>query len=144
MSGIARLGTLVVLGLLSVGTGAWADVKVSGAWARATMPGQEVAAVYMQLRSDVRARLVGIKTSAAKTAELHEMSNEGGVMRMRQVASLDLPAGKQSGLREAQRILRGVEGIRMITFTERDVVRHPLVQQIIGAYERDTASRNGQ
>jgi phosphate starvation-inducible PhoH-like protein len=60
------------------------------------------------------------------------------------VTQVDLPAGKQSGLREAQRILRDVEGIRIIAFTERDVVRHPLVQQIIGAYERHTASRNGQ
>jgi phosphate starvation-inducible PhoH-like protein len=57
------------------------------------------------------------------------------------VTQVDLPSGKQSGLREAHRILRDTEGIRMITFTERDVVRHPLVQQIIGAYERDSATR---
>jgi len=57
------------------------------------------------------------------------------------VTQVDLPAGKQSGLREAQRILRGVDGIGMITFGERDVVRHPLVQRIIGAYEREAAAR---
>jgi phosphate starvation-inducible PhoH-like protein len=56
------------------------------------------------------------------------------------VTQTDLPAGKQSGLREAQRILTGVDGIRIIEFSERDVVRHPLVQKIIGAYERDTPS----
>jgi len=52
------------------------------------------------------------------------------------VTQVDLPAGKASGLREAQAILRGIEGIRIVTFTERDVVRHPLVQEIISAYER--------
>jgi phosphate starvation-inducible PhoH-like protein len=52
------------------------------------------------------------------------------------VTQVDLPAGKASGLKEAQNILRGIDGIRFVTFTERDVVRHPLVQEIIGAYER--------
>ncbi|MFQ5904218.1 MAG: PhoH family protein [Candidatus Binatia bacterium] len=53
------------------------------------------------------------------------------------VTQIDLPAGKASGLKEAWRILKGVEGIRFITFTERDVARHRLVQNIIAAYERD-------
>jgi phosphate starvation-inducible PhoH-like protein len=52
------------------------------------------------------------------------------------VTQVDLPAGKVSGLREAQHVLRAISGIRFITFTERDVVRHPLVQEIIAAYER--------
>jgi len=52
------------------------------------------------------------------------------------VTQVDLPAGKVSGLREAQHVLRGIDGIRFIAFTERDVVRHPLVQEIITAYER--------
>lgn len=61
------------------------------------------------------------------------------------VTQIDLPAGKPSGLKEAWRILKGVEGIRFITFTERDVARHRLVQDIITAYERDenqTAENN--
>ncbi|MCZ6622618.1 MAG: PhoH family protein [Deltaproteobacteria bacterium] len=53
------------------------------------------------------------------------------------VTQIDLPAGKPSGLKEAWRILKEVEGIRFITFTERDVARHRLVQDIIGAYERN-------
>ena len=52
------------------------------------------------------------------------------------VTQIDLPAGKASGLKEAAAILRGIPGIRFITFTERDVVRHPLVQEIITAYDR--------
>jgi len=52
------------------------------------------------------------------------------------VTQIDLPAGKPSGLKEAWRILEGVEEIKFIMFTERDVARHHLVQDIITAYER--------
>jgi phosphate starvation-inducible PhoH-like protein len=48
---------------------------------------------------------------------------------------IDLPPHKHSGLLEAHRILKHVEGIAVIEFGKRDVVRHPLVQRIIGAYE---------
>ena len=51
------------------------------------------------------------------------------------VTQTDLPAGRTSGLIEAQRVLAGVPGIRFIYFTEKDVVRHPLVQEIVKAYE---------
>jgi phosphate starvation-inducible PhoH-like protein len=55
------------------------------------------------------------------------------------VTQVDLPPGRPSGLKEAQTILKGITGIRFITFTERDVVRHPLVQEIIAAYDRGDA-----
>lgn len=48
----------------------------------------------------------------------------------------DLPSGKESGLSQVQRILKSIKGIRFINFTGEDVVRHPLVQEIIRAYER--------
>ena len=51
------------------------------------------------------------------------------------VTQVDLPQGKTSGLREAQQLLARIEGIRFVIFDERDVVRHPLVQSIITAYE---------
>jgi phosphate starvation-inducible PhoH-like protein len=57
---------------------------------------------------------------------------------------IDLPAGKPSGLKEASRILRGVHGIRFVTFTEKDVARHHLVQEIITAYERDENQSNAK
>lgn len=47
----------------------------------------------------------------------------------------DLPGHKTSGLREAVRVLHGVDGIAIIEFSRRDIVRHPLVQRIIVAYE---------
>ena len=51
------------------------------------------------------------------------------------VTQVDLPTGKRSGLIEAERILSDLEGIEFIYFTEKDVVRHKLVQMIIKAYE---------
>ncbi|GGG10666.1 PhoH family protein [Paenibacillus abyssi] len=53
------------------------------------------------------------------------------------VTQIDLPRGKNSGLIEASRILQGIEAIGFITFSESDVVRHSLVQQIIMAYNQD-------
>ena len=52
------------------------------------------------------------------------------------VTQIDLPFGKASGLVEIIKILEGVEGITFVNFSERDVVRHKLVQAIIKAYER--------
>jgi phosphate starvation-inducible PhoH-like protein len=55
---------------------------------------------------------------------------------------IDLPGHKQSGLLEAHRALRGVEGIAIVEFSKRDVVRHPLVQRIIAAYEAVRGQRS--
>ena len=52
------------------------------------------------------------------------------------ITQIDLPDSKKSGLIEAQRVLREVEDIAIVTFTEKDVVRHKIVQDIIKAYER--------
>ncbi len=52
------------------------------------------------------------------------------------ITQVDLPSFTASGLREAQEVLRGVDGIRFVHFDKRDVVRHPIVQRIVAAYER--------
>ena len=54
------------------------------------------------------------------------------------VTQVDLPTGKRSGLIEAERILSKLEGIEFVYFTDKDVVRHKLVQLIIRAYEEQT------
>lgn len=78
---------------------AWAaNVSVSDAWARATMPGQKVSGAYMQLRSDADARLVGASSPGVPRVEVHEMSMDGDVMRMREVKAIDLPQGKTVSL----------------------------------------------
>jgi len=56
------------------------------------------------------------------------------------ITQVDLPPGRTSGLIEAQSVVADIEGIRFVYFDERDVVRHPLVQSIIKAYE---SYRNG-
>jgi phosphate starvation-inducible PhoH-like protein len=57
------------------------------------------------------------------------------------VTQIDLPSAATSGLVEAKELLRGVEGIAFIHFSDRDVVRHPLVQDIIRAYDSRRARR---
>ncbi|QPJ62766.1 MAG: PhoH family protein [Candidatus Nitronauta litoralis] len=61
------------------------------------------------------------------------------------ITQVDLPRGTLSGLIEAHEILKGIEGIKVIKFTERDVVRHELVKKIVRAYDRkDSGSNSGQ
>ncbi|MBQ9756890.1 MAG: PhoH family protein [Clostridia bacterium] len=57
------------------------------------------------------------------------------------VTQIDLPRDKKSGLRDAEMVLKGVEGIEFMYLSEMDVVRHPLVQKIVKAYERKTIER---
>ncbi len=56
------------------------------------------------------------------------------------ITQIDLPDRKKSGLIEAVELLQGIEGIAFIYFSKKDVVRHPIVQKIIEAYERKEAS----
>jgi phosphate starvation-inducible PhoH-like protein len=60
------------------------------------------------------------------------------------ITQIDLARGQKSGLIESSRILNGVRGIAFTRFTSADVVRHPLVQKIIDAYEREDESVNGR
>ena len=75
-----------------------ANVSVSDAWARATMPGQKVSGAYMQITSDADARLVGVSSPAVPRVEVHEMKMDGDVMRMREVKAVELPKGKAVAL----------------------------------------------
>lgn len=78
---------------------AWAaNVSVTDAWARATMPGQKVSGAYLKIQSDADARLVGASSPAVPRVEVHEMRMDGDVMRMREVKAVDLPKGKTVAL----------------------------------------------
>jgi copper(I)-binding protein len=79
---------------LFVGPALADGIVVSEAWTRATAPGQKVAGVYFDIASDRNARLVGVETTLTDAAELHLMTMDDGVMRMRAVSEVDLPAGK--------------------------------------------------
>lgn len=67
---------------------------------------------------------------------LTRMGFQSRVVITGDITQVDLPAEKRSGLVEVQDILSGIEGIRFVYFSEKDVVRHDLVQEIIKAYER--------
>ncbi|MBW8329529.1 MAG: copper chaperone PCu(A)C [Thiobacillus sp.] len=88
----------VAIGALAAQSAWAANVSVTDAWARATMPGQKVSGAYMQLQSDVDARLIGASSPAVPRVEVHEMKMDGDVMRMREVQSVDLPKGKTVSL----------------------------------------------
>lgn len=85
---------LCLVSLFACAAHAQSTIAVENAWARATVPGQKVGAVYLEIRSEEPAKLVGVRSPAAGSAEIHSMSNDGGVMKMRHLKRLDLPAGQ--------------------------------------------------
>jgi copper(I)-binding protein len=70
------------------------QLEVGNAWARATPGKAENGAAYLTIQSPMADRLVSASTPVAKKAELHTMSMEGMVMKMRPLAALEIPAGK--------------------------------------------------
>ena len=90
----STLSKLVVGALLVLSLPAIAQVKVEGAWARPTVPGQQGGGGFLTVTSSAGDRLVGGSTPAAQRFELHTMAMKGDVMEMRQLEAIELPAGK--------------------------------------------------
>ena len=94
------LRTLIAVTAVALASAvAQAEVAVSDAWIRGTVPGQRATGAFMQLASPGDSALVGVSSPVAKAAEIHSMAMDGGVMRMRAIDSLPLPAGKTVELR---------------------------------------------
>lgn len=93
MTKLIRVSALLIVVSLSAITYA-AEIKVSGAWARATLPGQDVGMVSLIITSKQAANLVGISSTACKSVEMHSMSHENNMMKMREVKAISLPAGE--------------------------------------------------
>ncbi len=93
----ALVAAMLLASAASLPAGA-ANIDVTDAWVRATMPGQPVSGAYMQLRADTDAKLIGASSHAVPRVEVHEMKMDGGVMRMREVTAIDLPQGKTVSL----------------------------------------------
>ena len=89
-SRLSLMGLLLAL----LASPASAQVVVTDAWVRGTVPGQKGTGAFMQLTSAADLTLVGVASPAAKIAEIHEMAQDGNMMRMRAVGKLALPAGK--------------------------------------------------
>ena len=95
MKPMKPIKTLIAPILLTLGiSSAWAQVDVQGAGARATVQGQKATGAFMKLTAKENTKLVSASSPAAGVVEIHEMKMDGGVMKMRAIPSLDLPAGK--------------------------------------------------
>jgi copper(I)-binding protein len=86
---------LVTLVLVVAASAAHAQVTVTNAWIRGTVPVQKSTGAFMQLESKQATRLVGVSTPVAARAELHQMSMQGDMMKMQEVDGIDLGAGKK-------------------------------------------------
>ena len=85
---------VVSIAVLMSAFAAHAQVTVKDAWVRATVAQQKATGAFMQLQSAQDAKLVSVQSHVAGVVEVHEMAMDGGVMKMRAVPSLALPAGK--------------------------------------------------
>ena len=83
---------ILSLGLLAAAV--QAQTTATEAWARGTVAAQKASGAFVQLRSPDAARLVAASSPVAGRVEIHEMAMDDGVMRMRQLPALELPAGK--------------------------------------------------
>jgi copper(I)-binding protein len=94
MSKFLKFSASLLAAALSVHVAAQTTVKVEGAWARATVQGQKATGAFMKLTAPQATRLVAVSTPVAGVAEIHEMKMDGGVMKMRAMPMLDLPANQ--------------------------------------------------
>ena len=94
----SRISLLALL-LALVAAPSIAQVTVKDAWVRGTVPGQKATGAFMQLHSPAEATLVGVASPVAKVVEIHESAMEGGVMKMRAVGKVALPAGTNVDLK---------------------------------------------
>jgi periplasmic copper chaperone A len=76
-----------------------AEVAVTDAWVRGTVAGQRSTGAFMKLTPSADQKLVAAASPVAKIVEIHEMTVAGGMMKMRAVTKLDLPAGKTTELK---------------------------------------------
>jgi periplasmic copper chaperone A len=96
--GFYRFICISLLGLLASCSQANESVAISDAWVRAMAPGQKVGAAYMTLKSTRDTTLVKVESPAAGSVEIHSMTMDNGVMKMRMLETLPLTGGKAAKL----------------------------------------------
>jgi len=89
-----RLAVVITLSATMIASAAASELSVRNAWARATAPGQAVAGVFMDLGAERPMSVVGGTSPASERVELHTMAMQEGVMVMRRVPEIAVPAGK--------------------------------------------------
>lgn len=127
-----------------------AEVTVTEPWVRGTVAGQKASGAFMGLKSSSDVRLVGAASPAAKVVEVHEMASADGVMRMRAIDGLALPAGKAVELKPGgyhvmlidlvKPLLPGEQVPIFLTFVAADGGKSTVE---VKATVRDLASRSG-
>jgi len=90
---------LLTASLLFVSLAASAEIIIKDAWVRTTVAEQKVTGAFMQITSDKTVKLVAANSPAAEKTEVHEMSMQGDVMKMRQVNEVVIDAGKSVELK---------------------------------------------
>jgi periplasmic copper chaperone A len=99
MSMSRRRLSAFICGFVSLCSGAQAAVTATDAWVRGTVPAQKTTGAFLTLQSTEDARLVGVASPMAKSAQIHESEMANGTMRMKEVDFVALPAGKRVELK---------------------------------------------
>lgn len=76
-----------------------APITVNEPWVRATVPQQKATGAFMNLTANASARLVSAKSPVANVVEIHEMTMEGSIMKMRAIPGIEIPAGQTVSLK---------------------------------------------
>jgi periplasmic copper chaperone A len=93
-----NISKLIILISLLVAQSVHAAVTITDAWVRENAPGQTVGAAYMTLKSSDESALVFVESQAAGSVEIHSMTMNNNVMKMRKLEELPLKAGKPEKL----------------------------------------------
>ena len=91
LSATVAVFAFVIQGSFALGAD---SIKVSNAWVRPTVPGVNLSGAYMQIQSERPARLVKVASPIAGASEIHSMEMKDGIMKMREVDAIEIPAGK--------------------------------------------------
>lgn len=135
MSGIWARAVLAAGGAVLAATAQAQPASVKDAWVRTPAPGQKVAGVYMEIVSRTNSALVAVASPVAVRAELHSMTLEDGVMKMRPLESVELPAG------QAVKLAPGGLHVMLIDIKQ-PLKRGEKVPVTLTVLQRDSGSRS--
>lgn len=96
--GLPLLSAMFIASILISACSKQDSIEIKNQWARASNDGQDVSAAYMTIVSNEDTSLIAIDSDVADVIEIHSMSMENGVMKMRMLDTLDLTAGKPTKL----------------------------------------------
>ena len=96
---LVRKSVIAALAVATFGVASAADLMVTDPWVRGTVPAQKATGAFMSLSSKQGVRIIAASSPAAGATEIHSMVMEDGVMKMRPLPSLEVPAGAKVDLK---------------------------------------------